>query len=83
MADLQTDVNARIAELQKLYADTAELVPGYSYETFINSLKGELHKLTIRANGIMHANVHLDNEAVRIELIALRCVIGGAKEYSV
>lgn len=78
--DIQTEVSARIIELQQLYEDTCKLVNGYSHDAFVNSLEGELHKLTVRANGIMRANGgHLDNDAIRIELLALRCVIEQSK----
>lgn len=73
--DIQTEANARVLELQQLYEDTRMLVHGYSYDAFVNSLKEELHALTVRANGIMRANIHLDNDSVRVELIALRRVI--------
>lgn len=80
MTDIQAEVDARVLELQKLYDDTCKLVCGYSYDAFINSLEGELHALTVRANGIMRANGgHLDNDAIRIELLALRCVIEQSK----
>lgn len=76
MNDIQSDVTKRVSELNQLFSETAAMVPGYTLGMFKKSLAAQILDLNIKANELMRANGgHLDNEAVRVEILAIGQVL--------
>ena len=74
---LSQDVNNRVSELWAVFAETRELVPTYTRQDFVNNIKKQYAELSLKANAHTRANAggHLDNEAMRIELLAMSQII--------
>ena len=76
MNSLQEDVNVRAAELNELYQETADMVPGYTREAFIANLKTQLKDLERTAKAHMSASAgHLNNDDIRIEIFAIKQIV--------